>query len=107
MRSGELRHRVSIIRAASSSTSDSMGGYVVTWSTYLDAWASIEPLTSKETLKYKQIELEVTHKITLRYSSGLLPKMRLVYKSRYFDIVSARNLFERNVASELLCREVV
>jgi len=107
MRSGVLRHYVTIIKASSSSTSDGMGGRVVTWSTFSNVWAEILPMSAKETLKYKQIEMEVTHLVNIRYLSGLLPGMRVKFGSRYFDIVSQKNLHERNIMNELYCREVL
>ena len=47
MRAGQLNRKISIRK--STSTSDSYGGQVPTWSTFLnDAWARVRPLSMRE-----------------------------------------------------------
>ncbi len=52
-------------------------------------------------------QADVTHRITLRYMSGITPKMRVNYNSRIFDILSVINVGERNRELQLMCRESI
>ena len=44
-------------------------------------------------------------RIIIRYLSGIVPKMRVKYGSRIFDILSVINVSERNRELQLMCRE--
>lgn len=69
-------------------------------------WASIEPLSGREYMEASQMGSEVTHRIRLRYFSGLTTKHHLTYGGRTFNIVSMLNLDEGNVVHELMAKEV-
>ena len=88
-------------------TRDSMGGLVQTWATFIEAWASIEPTTGREFFKSGMISAQITHAIKIRYRSGVVPKMRMKFGTRYFNIVYVLNWKERNVYFDLLCTEFV
>jgi SPP1 family predicted phage head-tail adaptor len=51
----------------------------------------------------KQTNAEVTHRITLRHRS-ITAKHRLSHGSRTFDINSIRDIEERGVELEILCK---
>jgi len=103
LRAGDLRHRITI--QTPSETSDGIGGMTTTWSTFKKIWAAIWPLRGAEYLAAMQITSEITHKIRIRYLSGVTPKMRILFGTRYFDIQSIINPDERNIYLELMCRE--
>lgn len=105
MRAGKLRHRVIIERLTA--TQDAAGQETGTWGTFATRWASLEPLSGRELVNAQQVSAEVTHAITLRYLSGVVPKMRAVFGGRNFDIQSVLNRDERKVELELLVRERV
>lgn len=86
---------------------DDMGGFSHTWVTDKTVWASIVPASGKELLSGEQVHAEVTHKITIRFYSGLTTKNRLLYGSRVFDINFIKNIDERDRYMEMLCKEVV
>lgn len=78
-----------------------------TFSTYKNWRAVIEPLRGRELWRVQQVQADVTHKLTGVYVAGVTPKMRIKFKSRYFNIESVINVGERNRVLELMCREVV
>ena len=95
MRSGNLRHRVSIQRQAE--TTDGMGGFSLIWSAISGMSAvpaAIWPLSSKEQLDSMKLESVATHRIRIRYRSGITSKDRIVFGSRVFNIIGAPIDFE-------------
>ena len=76
-----------------------------TWSTYATVQASIEPISGREYFAAQSTQADVTHRIRIRYFSGIVPKMRVSYNSRIFDILSVINVGERNRELQLMCRE--
>ena len=103
MRSGTLRHRITI--QESTEVSDGMGGFMTVFSDTLEAWAAIWPLTAKESLDAMKLELQVTHKIRIRYRSGITAKNRIKFGTRYFNIISLINYEERNKQLDMLALE--
>ena len=105
---GALRHRIAI--EADSVTSDGGGGLDKPWATpttVAKVWAAIQPLRGAERLKAQQLEESITHKITIRYRTGISPSQRVNFKGRIFNIRSVINVEERNRWLELLCEEGV
>jgi len=105
IQSGRLRHRITI--QSPTETQDTYGEPVPTWSTYLTAWASVEPIKGREYWESQQINAEVTHKIIMRYRSGLNPKMRVSWGNRTFNIHSILNEYERDNKLTLMVTESV
>jgi SPP1 family predicted phage head-tail adaptor len=102
---GRLRHRIAIEQVAE--TQDPDGSVIESWSTYAIAQASIEPISGREYFAAQTTQADVTHRISLRYLTGVTPKMRVKYGSRIFDILSVINTRERSVELQLMCREFV
>jgi len=50
-------------------------------------------------------ELEITHKIRIRYRSGMTSKNRIKFGSRYFNITSILNPDERNIMIDMFAVE--
>lgn len=106
MRPGRLRKRV-IIQEADRTGRGSSGEATTSWSNGPTVWAAVEPLRGKEYLEGQQVQGEVTHKVTIRYRSGITPTDRISYDGRTLQIVSLINVCEKNIALELMCREVL
>ena len=90
IRAGNLRHRVSI--QVQTDTTDGMGGFSLAWAAITgmaSVPAAIWPLSSKEQLDAMKLESVATHKIRIRYRSGITPKNRIVFGSRTFNILGA------------------
>ena len=105
MRAGKLRHRISIERAIETQDS-SYNEAVLQWVLFAEVSANIIPLSGRELIRAKQVELETDTEITIRYLDGLSPKMRIVYRGRFFEILNIINTEERNREIHLLCSEV-
>ena len=76
----------------------------------MTVWADIQPLTGQEHLSAAQLASEVTHQLTVRYSSLLadtrvVAGYRALYKGRIFNIHAALNEDESNVFVTLLASE--
>lgn len=105
MRSGDLRHRITV--QVKSLVTDNMGGWTETWATFATVSAAIWPVSAKEQITGAKLEGEVTHRIRIRYLSGLLPSHRVLFGTRYLNIVSIVNVEERKIQMDLLCTEVI
>jgi len=103
MRSGRLRHRVTIQQPV---PDRSIGGED-SWHDYATVWAAIEPLRGREYLAAQQEGAEVTGRITMRYIAGVKQTMRIKHGSRIYEIVSPINPEERNAELQLMVKEVL
>ena len=109
MRSGSLRHRITIEKTTE--TRDSVGGVVDSWTDHITTRASIEPLAGREFFQSHETQSETTHRIRMRWQAGITPKMRVKYDdlknnvTRYFDIESVINVKELNREIHLMCKE--
>jgi SPP1 family predicted phage head-tail adaptor len=111
MRAGSLRHLVKIQTPSLVADSYSAAA-TTTWNdTDINVRASIIPLRGKERIESMKLEGEVSHRIRIRYRSGITPKMRIAHKRkgvwRYFNIKSVINISERSRQLEMLCTEEV
>lgn len=113
MRTGELRHVVTI-ESLSSTTANSYGEHVETWTTVTTRRAKIEQLTVSEGDGVSQSRAEAGLRVTMRYYSGLSPKTnRIVWQGRTFGIVGVEhtNIHEQftmnSGATVAVVREVV
>ena len=107
-RARELRHKI-IIQAENPQT-DGGGGEGDPWAaptTVATARARIEPLKGSEQLRAMQLEDKVSHRVTIRYRSGITAKQRIKFGSRLLNIRAVINPEERNRFLELLCDEGV
>lgn len=86
--------RVSI--QAVTQTSDGQGGFTESWTTSATVWASIEPLKGWERMQAMQVQTPVTHKLVMRYRSGVSTGMRILYKARVFAIKEVINEMEQD-----------
>jgi len=101
--SGMLRHKISIERE--DMADDDYGGQDRTFATLVNCYAFIKPTSGTERFLAEQVQAEVSHDITIRYFSGLLPKDIIVYNERRFNITAIINVEERNVWLILKCNE--
>ena len=105
MQTGKLRHYVNL--QSSEDVPNEFGEIEKNWTAFASVWASIDPLSGRELLQYQQMNAELSHKIVIRYNSSVNTRCRLVFGQRIFDINVVKNLEERNIEQELLCKEAV
>jgi SPP1 family predicted phage head-tail adaptor len=104
MQAGGLRHRIDIEQNVG--TTDTFGATTDSWALFTTLWAAIEPLSGRELLQAQQIQADITHRVRFRYVSGVTAKMRVLYGSRIFNILSIINPEERNREITLACKEL-
>ena len=105
MRSGNLKHKIDIQEPIE--TKNSFGEIESTWQTFVIAYASIVPISGKEYFSSSRLNSEVTHKLEIRYTQNILPKMRVSYGERVFNIESVINIREERKTIQLMCIEVI
>jgi len=103
MKAGRLDKWVQIEKGTETNTS---GVISIAWATFANVWASVAPLHGREYYDAQQVVADVTHKICMRYVSGVTAKMRVRLGSRYFAIEAPPiNVEERNEELVLMCKE--
>lgn len=105
---GKLRNKITIQNTALSS--DSFGGYTTGRTTYLTAFAQIKPKAGKQVFNEQsgeQISNPQDFEFTIRYRSGILTSMRILFGSRTFDIKSIEDDNEYNKYIKLVATENV
>lgn len=106
MRAGTLRHRVLIEQLVAGSPAQNAGGEPEeSWTEFASRYAAVEPMKGRELLAAQQINSEVTTLIRMRSLQGVTPKMRAVYATRNYDILSVANVDERGRETLLYVRE--
>jgi SPP1 family predicted phage head-tail adaptor len=81
---GRLRHRVQIDELQN--ITNSFGETDPTWVPFAERWAAVEPLSGREFLAAEQTQSEVSVRITIRYTEGLRPSMRVIHRGQRYDI---------------------
>ena len=105
MRAGNLRHYVAF--QSSVDTPDGSGGMVEVWAADFYDWVAIWPMSGKEMIENLRVSADITHKVRMRYRSGVTNKMRIVWGSRTLEIKTAPiNKDERNYQVDLICAEL-
>lgn len=85
MRSGKLRHRVTLQKPER--VRDPLtGGWVDGWGEVATVWASIEPLSAREFIAAQASQSEVTARIVIRHRPDVIAAMRILYRGRVYNI---------------------
>lgn len=103
IRAGELRQRI-IVETETMAT-DASGGALPTYATLATVWAKIEPMDGAEKYNAQQTSASITHKISIRWRSGITAKHRVKYGTRIFRIVSVLDMEEFGKLLVLNCIE--
>ena len=103
IRPGEMRERVTVQQASSST--NSIGESLLTWATLTTVWAAINGVRSTEALADGQQESRVTHRVRLRYIDGLQHTDRFLWRGRTLQIVSLLE-YENRSEHVAVCEEV-
>ena len=101
---GELRHRVTLERPITVTDEYGTTGEPV-WEPVLDVWAGIKTQTSRETAEARQVDLQTTYKVTLRYRCDVGPDWRIRWGDKVLNIGSLANLDGRNRELQIIAHE--
>lgn len=100
---GRLRRRLTL--EAANRTPDGGGGAIETWAVIAQVWGDIRTKGGGEAVDADALSGHISHEITLRYRTGVVPAMRLASGSRRFEIVAVIDIDERNRWLKCLCVE--
>ena len=106
MEAGKLRHRVTI-QEKPTVTRDGFGGEVPGWTEVDTVWAAVEPLGGREFLEGRSLEAIVDTRIRIRYRTGLVPSMRVVWGSHTYGIQAVIEPKSAHREIHLMCAEIV
>lgn len=100
-------YRTKLTLQQASSTTDSIGQPIATWSDVATVWARVEPLSGKEQYWAMQVHASVSHKVTCRYNAAIVPTGRLVIygTNRILNITSVADFDERRVEMTIMATE--
>lgn len=101
---GELNKRIDI--QAPTKASDNMGGFTTTWVDIATSVpAAVWPISAKEQIVAQAERIVITHRIRIRYRSGIRANWRIKYAGRYFNIVSIIDQNSRHRWLDILAKE--
>lgn len=106
MRAGRLRNKITIQTIVNEV--DDFGQPLLNGSGYTDyktVWASVIPVSGKESFLSNTDFSKTTHKIKIRYIPNIKASMRILWQGRIFNIVNVRNIEEMNREYEILAWE--
>lgn len=85
MRSGKLRHKVTIQRLGLTQDTES-GEMLSGWADVATVWASVEPLSARDFIAAQADQSEVVARIVIRYRPGVDATMRVLYRDKVYNI---------------------
>jgi len=99
---GQMWTRITIQQPTA--TSNAVGEPVLSWSTFATVWAAVDSLSARETERFAETVGFMTHRVRIRYLSGLTSAMRISYRSRILEI---GQILERDRLwhQEIICTE--
>lgn len=100
---GALNRRVLI--QARSQTKDTVGQRDISWNNVARCWARIEQLQGRELETAQAINAEITHRVVIRYRSGITAAMRVVYQGRFLNIEAPLDIDTDHILLHLMCSE--
>ena len=110
-KAGEYRHWVGF--QAPVYTKNAQGEERITgWSTTVNSWASVRPLSGRELQYAQQTLAEVSHEVKLRYMDNIDETMRIVIDTRgtgtarYLQIGAVYSPGEEGAELVCLCTEI-
>jgi len=104
MDAGELRERVTVL--APTETRSRMGEVVLAYdTTFATVWASVDGVSAREYLLSGQQQVDISHRVRMRYLAGLTQSMRILWLGRTLEIISVLERENRTI-HELICQEV-
>jgi SPP1 family predicted phage head-tail adaptor len=104
MRPGLLQHRIKF-QQRSITKNPSNGEDVVVWVDVATVWAQFDPVRGREFFASRQNFTEQVAWFRIRYRVGLTTEMRILFKSKHYDIDSLVNVRGLNLELEIFAKE--
>ena len=104
MDAGDLRERVTVL--APTETVSRMGETVTVYTeVFATVWASVDGVSAREYLLAGQQQVDISHRLRMRYLPGLRQDMRVSWRGRTLEIISVLERENRSM-HELICQEM-
>ncbi len=106
---GKMRHRITFqeFDGEEDGFGDPLEADDSHWNDVATTWAAIDPISGREFYAAEQSQSEVSHKVRLRYRSGITTAMRISFGNRRFKIISIIDWEERHESLLIMCKELV
>lgn len=105
-RAGQRRHLIALQEKVSVETT---GGFREDWTTYAEAWASIEPVTASPSERpvAETSQAPMTHLVETDYDDRVTVAHRVLFNSTraLYIVAEPQNIEERNKTLVLVCEE--
>lgn len=101
---GDLRHKIFI--QGKQQTPDGEGGFIEDWTDLRQAWAKVEVIQARQQYQFQSVNVEATHRITVRGEVEVSEDNRIRFKNRFFEIKTIEDIEERGIKKVITCREV-
>lgn len=105
MRSGSLKHRLTIWTPSTGSRS-ARGGDTAAWTQLDQVWGEIRPISAREVEIARGLSPTVSHRIRIRQRSGITTRCRITYGERTFFVNGAISPLEDQRELLVYCTEV-
>lgn len=103
MRIGSLNKRIELQYATKSP--DGAGGFSTSYVVAATVYAAVWPTSANEVKAANAVTMVVSHRIRIRYRSGIKSNWRLKMGNRYFNIVSIIDPSEGHKFLDIMCKE--
>lgn len=107
MNPGKMNARITFIKLMDTEQYDRRGFPVTTWNTVKNVWAQIKTQTAREFWQASQFQNQNEVRFIIRYTKGISPDMRIVYKEKIYEITGIMNDDELNVSMTVFAKELV
>ena len=104
--SGKFNKKI-MFQVSDGTTVNENGFEIENWQDVKDAWAMIKTLKGSEYFEAATTQNENISRFAIRYTAGLHPDMRIMYKLRPFEIESIVNDDEDNKTMTIMVKEVI
>ena len=82
-----FNHRVSLQKETQ--TTDDCGIITSSWEEIAKVWAKIEPLSFTQNFSRMKNDIEITHKICIRYRDDAKSAKKIIFNDRAFEVISS------------------
>ena len=103
-RIGKLRRRLQLESPVEAA--DEIGGFSRTWTNVASVWGEIETLSGEDTFEASQGQIQLTHRVTVRWRPDITGAMRLRDGARAFEIIAALDGDAQRRFLVCRCREI-
>lgn len=84
---------------------DEEGGQTIGWEDVTTVWAAVDPIRATQRFEYQTVNVDATHRVTIRGNVTVNEKGRVRWGDRTFEILAVEDIREREIVKVLTCLE--